>query len=80
MTNQLQKDIQTALTWFKALPFEQTHGNTKDVQAHNRLKQYSKGDYDYCKMEMRTLLENAYENERTSIGKNTIRQLLEAIQ
>ena len=75
--NQLQKDIETLLQIADKYPKLLTGF---EYNAIDRLRHYIKGDYDYCKMEMRTLLENAYANERTDIGKNTIRQLLEAIQ
>ena len=36
MKNQLQKDIETALDWYKLIPIEYT--NKQDTETYNRLK------------------------------------------
>ena len=79
MKNQLQKDIETALEWYKLIPADYT--DKQDTETYNRLKNYinNKGT-EYLKYDMRTIIKEAIEHERTNIGKNTFRQLLEAIQ
>ena len=74
MKNQLQKDIETALDWYKLLPLEYT--NKQDTETYNRLKKFiDKKGTEYLKK----LVEDAIEHERTDIGKNTLNQLLEAL-
>ena len=78
MKNQLQKDIETALDWYKLIPLEYT--NKQDIETYNRLKKFidNKGT-EYLKYDMKKLVEDAIEHERTDIGKNTLNQLLEAL-
>ena len=127
--NQLQKDIQVALSWKAYLPYEKTY--TEDNQAFERLNQYRQIDSETCpklqslavkynfdindtadileeyiltdnevldlhkENERLNQLKEAYgdeivnikhtiktmlENERTETGKNTLKQLWEAIQ
>ena len=77
--NQLQKDIKTALSWKAFLPYEKT--THQDNKTFKRLEWYINNDIDlYCKMEMRAIIKEALANERTQIGQNVLKQLLEAIQ
>ena len=79
MTNQLQKDIKTALSWKAFLPYEKTRH--QDNEAFKRLEWYINNDIDiYCKMEMRAIIKEALARERTDIGKSVLKQLLEAIE
>lgn len=43
--NQLQRDIQVALSWFIFLPDKE--GHYRDLEAFNRLKDYMEKDLDY---------------------------------
>ena len=79
MTNQLQKDIKTALSWKAFLPYEKT--THQDNKTFKRLECYINKDIDiYCKMEMRAIIKEALQNERTQIGQNVLKQLLENIE
>lgn len=79
MTSQLQKDIKTALSWKAFLPYEKTRH--QDNEAFKRLEWYINNDIDiYCKMEMRTIIKEALANERTHMGQNVLKQLLESIE
>lgn len=79
MTNQLQKDIKTALSWKSYLPYEKTY--KQDNETYKRLEQYMKGDLDiYWKMEMKTILKEAIKNERTELGRSVLKQLLESLE
>ena len=78
MTNQLQKDIKTALSWKAFLPYEKTRH--QDNEAFKRLECYINKDIDlYCKMEMKHIIEEALTNERTAIGQSVLKQLLNNI-
>ena len=78
MTNQLQKDIKTALSWKAFLPYEKTRH--QDNEAFKRLEWYINKDIDiYCKMEMRAIIKEALARERTDIGKMVLKQLLNNI-
>jgi len=77
--NQLQKDIKTALSWKAFLPYEKTRH--QDNEAFKRLEWYINQDIDiYCKMEMKQIIKEALQNERTQIGQNVLKQLLESIE
>ena len=76
--NQLQKDIKIALSWKAFLPYEKTRH--QDNEAFKRLEWYINKDIDiYCKMEMKQIIKEALANERTEIGKNVLKQLLNNI-
>lgn len=77
--NQLQKDIKTALSWKAFLPYERT--THQDNKTFKRLEWYINNDIDlYCKMEMQAIIKEALQNERTQIGQNVLKQLLESIE
>jgi len=79
MTNQLQKDIKTALSWKAFIPYEKT--THQDNEAFKRLEWYINKDIDlYCKMEMRAIIKEALQNERTEIGKNVLKQLMRNLE
>lgn len=77
MTNQLQKDIKTMLTIYEQQPLTKQTENG----AYKRLKWYINEDIQiYCKMEMKQLLKEAIQNERTELGKSVLKQILEQLQ
>lgn len=77
--NQLQKDIKTALSWKQWQPWEKT--THQDQLAFQRLECYIKKDIQiYCKMEIEKIIQEAINTERTQMGRNVLKQLLEAIQ
>ena len=77
--NQLQKDIKTALSWKAFLPYEKTRH--QDNEAFKRLEWYINQDIDiYCKMEMKQIIKEALQNERTQIGRNVLKQLLNSLE
>ena len=76
--NQLQKDLKTALSWKAYLPYEKTY--KQDNEAFNRLEYYMKGDLDYYwKLEMKQVLTEAINNERTELGKSVLKQLYDSL-
>ena len=75
--NQLQKDIETLLKIADKNPDLLTEF---EYDAIDRLKWYVHEDIRiYCRIEMRALLESALATERTNIGKNVLKQLLNNI-
>lgn len=79
MTSQLQKDIKTALSWKAFLPYEKT--THQDNKAFKRLECYINKDMDiYCKLEMRAIIKEALQNERTHIGQNVLKQLMRNLE
>lgn len=112
MTNQLQKDIKTALSWYQYLPQHQVRH--QDVKSFHRLECYINKEntdsypelhrlaekYNFQIEDLPDILEEyiltdnnvieqknieytikeAYENERTQLGRSVLKQLLEKIQ